>query len=167
MFDKNDTSLEPSVKKILRTRANNINNGNSLYLNEYNILYCPITKTGSTTMTNWLQELTDRNPFDLGIVNVNFILLSYLKLAIIDHLLLSLGREDLRRDAFKQPSYEELEEKEPFRFTMVRNPFDRLVSGYVHKFGRSNVTEKDSMKQNDWKARVQVLTAIKNMTEEE
>ena len=74
-----------------------------------------------------------------------------------------LDRKSLRKDEFRMPGSKQLKSANPLKFTFVRDPFVRLVSGYIHKFGRPNESSK---KRSNFYAKSQVLASLRSIANE-
>ena len=127
------------------------------FLDSSNLQYVPITKTGSSTMVQLLNNID--NYFN-NRSNDFFQRMQFLNIYNIDQFYwLFLERQELKQNRINY--YKRVSQLDglarPLTFTIVRDPFTRLVSGYVAKFVRSNETKMENMTKVNWNTREKVL----------
>ena len=89
---------------------------------KYKFIYCPILKVATTSMATTMLLLSDCRYKEEIIEAGDKTIRSY----VFSHLKLSNYRYQEARQFIDDPSY--------FKFTIVRNPWSRLVSAYLDKF---------------------------------
>jgi len=118
------SSIRGRIAKIFSSPGNQQLNipANWIVNQNYKFIYCPIPKAASSSMLNLVLLLSDLEKKDKILQEGG----KMIRTCVASHLQISSLNVSIVEDILADPDY--------FTFTVVRNPWSRLVSAYLDKF---------------------------------